>query len=108
MYGRRLAVEARPHQRHQRERGTGKFWRDRLLCPPTTQPPPPHPPLTPTLHPLCFAWRDIAAMVYIRQDKLPKLNEYKYSGVDHSLVSRYVMKPFYNNVVIHCFPEWMA
>jgi len=47
-------------------------------------------------------------MVYIRQDKLPKLKEYKYSGVDHSLVSRYIMKPFYNNFVIHCFPMWMA
>jgi ethanolaminephosphotransferase len=47
-------------------------------------------------------------MVYIRQDKLPKLKEYKYSGVDHSLVSRYVMKPFYSNFVIHCFPMWMA
>lgn len=47
-------------------------------------------------------------MVYIRQDKLPKLNEYKYSGVDHSLLSRYVLKPFYNNVVINCFPMWMA
>ncbi|KAF2747663.1 Choline/ethanolaminephosphotransferase [Sporormia fimetaria CBS 119925] len=47
-------------------------------------------------------------MVYIRQDKLPKLKEYKYSAVDHSLVSRYVMKPFYSNVVIHFFPMWMA
>ncbi|KAF2146352.1 uncharacterized protein K452DRAFT_220062 [Aplosporella prunicola CBS 121167] len=47
-------------------------------------------------------------MVYIRQDKLPKLKEYKYSGVDHSLVSRYVLKPFYNNVVINCFPMSMA
>jgi len=47
-------------------------------------------------------------MVYIRQDKLPKLKEYKYSGVDHSLVSRYIMKPFYSNFVIHCFPMWMA
>jgi hypothetical protein len=47
-------------------------------------------------------------MVYIRQDKLPRLKEYKYSGVDHSLMSRYVMKPFYNNVVINCFPMWMA
>jgi ethanolaminephosphotransferase len=47
-------------------------------------------------------------MVYVRQDKLPKLHEYKYSGVDHSLVSRYIMKPFYNNFVIHCFPMWMA
>ena len=47
-------------------------------------------------------------MVYIRQDKLPKLNEYKYSGVDHSLVSRYILKPFYTHVVIKCFPMWMA
>ncbi|KAF2397365.1 Choline/ethanolaminephosphotransferase [Trichodelitschia bisporula] len=47
-------------------------------------------------------------MVYIRQDKLPKLKEYKYSGVDHSLVSRYIMKPFYTNVVIKCFPMSMA
>lgn len=47
-------------------------------------------------------------MVYIRQDKLPRLKEYKYSGVDHSLVSRYILKPFYTNVVIKCFPMWMA
>ncbi|KAJ9622621.1 Phosphotransferase [Taxawa tesnikishii (nom. ined.)] len=47
-------------------------------------------------------------MVYIRQDRLPKLKEYKYSGVDHSLVSRYVLKPFYTNFVIHCFPMSMA
>ncbi|KAI4945253.1 hypothetical protein J4E86_009139 [Alternaria arbusti] len=47
-------------------------------------------------------------MVYIRQDKLPKLREYKYSGVDHSLLSQYVLKPFYSHVVIKCFPMWMA
>ncbi|KAJ4346193.1 Phosphotransferase [Ascochyta clinopodiicola] len=47
-------------------------------------------------------------MVYIRQDKLPKLKEYKYSGVDHSLLSQYVLKPFYTHVVIKCFPMWMA
>ncbi|KAI9833300.1 MAG: hypothetical protein M1819_003695 [Sarea resinae] len=47
-------------------------------------------------------------MVYIRQYMLPRLKEYKYSGVDHSLVSRYVMKPFYTNVVIKCFPMSMA
>lgn len=52
--------------------------------------------------------RNTAAMVYIRQDKLPKLKEYKYQGVDHSLVSRYVLKPFYTHVVIKCFPMWMA
>ncbi len=37
-------------------------------------------------------------MVYIRQRNLEKLKEYKYSGVDKSLVSRYVLKPFYTNV----------
>jgi ethanolaminephosphotransferase len=47
-------------------------------------------------------------MVYIRQDKLPKLKEYKYSAVDKSLVSKYVMKPFYTHFVIKCFPMWMA
>jgi ethanolaminephosphotransferase len=47
-------------------------------------------------------------MVYVRQDKLPNLKQYKYSGVDHSLLSRYVLKPFYTNFVIKCFPMWMA
>lgn len=47
-------------------------------------------------------------MVYIRSKKLPGLKEYKYAGVDHSLVSRYILKPFYNNVAINCFPMSMA
>ncbi|RAO72829.1 uncharacterized protein BHQ10_008841 [Talaromyces amestolkiae] len=47
-------------------------------------------------------------MTWIRQYDLPALREYKYSGVDHSLVSRYIMKPFYSNVVIHLFPMNMA
>ncbi|KAH8802821.1 sn-1,2-diacylglycerol cholinephosphotransferase-like protein [Xylogone sp. PMI_703] len=47
-------------------------------------------------------------MVYVRQEKLPALKEYKYSGVDHSLMSRYVLKPFYSNFVIKCFPMSMA
>ncbi|KAH7333249.1 sn-1,2-diacylglycerol cholinephosphotransferase-like protein [Rhexocercosporidium sp. MPI-PUGE-AT-0058] len=47
-------------------------------------------------------------MVYVRQEKLPNLKQYKYSGIDHSLLSRYVLKPFYTNVVIKCFPMWMA
>ncbi|CAG8971284.1 hypothetical protein HYALB_00001451 [Hymenoscyphus albidus] len=47
-------------------------------------------------------------MVYVRQEKLPALKEYKYSGVDHSLLSRYVLKPFYTNFVIKCFPMSMA
>lgn len=47
-------------------------------------------------------------MVYIRASALPNLKAYKYSGIDHSLLSRYVLKPFYTNVVIKCFPMWMA
>ncbi|KAL2149986.1 hypothetical protein VTH82DRAFT_7662 [Thermothelomyces myriococcoides] len=47
-------------------------------------------------------------MVYVRQEYLPNLRQYKYSGVDHSLLSRYVLKPFYTNVVIKCFPMSMA
>ncbi|KAI1391920.1 Choline/ethanolaminephosphotransferase [Hypoxylon trugodes] len=47
-------------------------------------------------------------MVYVRQEFLPNLKLYKYSGVDHSLTSKYILKPFYTNVVIKCFPMWMA
>lgn len=47
-------------------------------------------------------------MVYIRQKNLEGLHRYKYAGVDHSLVSRYILKPFYNNVAIKCFPMSMA
>lgn len=47
-------------------------------------------------------------MVYVRQEKLLNLKQYKYSSVDHSLTSKYILKPFYNNVVIHCFPKSMA
>ncbi len=46
--------------------------------------------------------------MYIRQDQLPRLKEYKYSSVDRSLLSRYVLKPFYTNVAIKFFPMWMA
>ena len=49
-----------------------------------------------------------ATMVYVRQEKLPNLKNYKYSGVDHSLLSRYVLKPFYTHFVIKCFPMSMA
>ncbi|KAL8719249.1 MAG: hypothetical protein Q9225_003734 [Loekoesia sp. 1 TL-2023] len=47
-------------------------------------------------------------MVYIRQKQLAGLHPYQYAGVDHSLVSRYVLKPFYNKVAIKCFPMSMA
>ncbi|PGH00443.1 hypothetical protein AJ79_08216 [Helicocarpus griseus UAMH5409] len=47
-------------------------------------------------------------MVYVRQHNLSALRQYRYSGVDKSLVSRYVLKPFYTHVVIKCFPLSMA
>ncbi|KAL4942223.1 hypothetical protein BDV06DRAFT_192749 [Aspergillus oleicola] len=47
-------------------------------------------------------------MVYIRAHQLPNLKDYRYAGVDHSLISRYVLKPFYNNFVIKFFPMNMA
>ena len=47
-------------------------------------------------------------MVYVRQDALPGLRNYKYSSVDRSLTSKYILKPFYTNVVIHLFPKSMA
>ncbi|CAP68169.1 uncharacterized protein PODANS_1_20340, partial [Podospora anserina S mat+] len=50
----------------------------------------------------------LPAMVYVRQERLPALKQYKYSSVDHSLVSKYILKPFYTNVVIKLFPLSMA
>jgi len=46
--------------------------------------------------------------MYIRQSKFPNLRKYQYSAVDHSLVSRYILKPFYTNFFIHLFPLSMA
>ena len=46
--------------------------------------------------------------MYIRQSKLRHLRAYKYSSVDHSLVSKYILKPFYTNFFIHVFPMSMA
>ncbi|KKK21692.1 hypothetical protein AOCH_003116, partial [Aspergillus ochraceoroseus] len=47
-------------------------------------------------------------MVYIRQHQLSNLKDYRYAGVDLSLTSRYVLKPFYNKFVIKFFPMSMA
>jgi hypothetical protein len=47
-------------------------------------------------------------MVYIRARNLEKLKEYKYSSVDKSLTSKWLLKPFYTNVAIKCFPMSMA
>ncbi|PKS12127.1 hypothetical protein jhhlp_001425 [Lomentospora prolificans] len=47
-------------------------------------------------------------MAYLRNQYLHNLKQYKYSGVDRSLTSKYILKPFYNHVVIKCFPMSMA
>lgn len=47
-------------------------------------------------------------MGYIRQSQLPKLKEYQYSGVDHSLISRYVLKPYWWGQFIKIIPLSMA
>ena len=46
--------------------------------------------------------------MYIRQEQLPKLHQYKYAGVDRSLLSKYLLKPFYTHVAIKLFPLSMA
>lgn len=45
--------------------------------------------------------------VFLRKSALPGLKNYKYSSVDHSLVSRYILKPFWTNFV-KIFPLWLA
>ena len=47
-------------------------------------------------------------MVYIRQEQLPGLKQYQYSGVDRSLLSRYVLSPYWWSQVIRLFPLSMA
>ncbi|KAK2736188.1 hypothetical protein FQN57_000862 [Myotisia sp. PD_48] len=47
-------------------------------------------------------------MTYIRPRNLEGLKQYKYASVDRSLVSKYILKPFYTNFVIKCFPMSMA
>jgi CDP-alcohol phosphatidyltransferase len=68
----------------------------------------PLPPVYPDIHLFIIQHSFNPIMVYIRQRNLEKLHEYKYSGVDHSLVSKYILKPFYTNVAIKCFPMSMA
>lgn len=46
-------------------------------------------------------------MAYIRQHQLPHLRNYKYSGADYSVISRYILKPFYGKC-LPLFPMGMA
>ena len=47
-------------------------------------------------------------MGYIRHQQLERLKEYKYSAVDRSLLSQYILKPYWWSQVINVFPMWMA
>lgn len=45
-------------------------------------------------------------MGYIGQHGVATLHKYKYSGVDHSLVAKYILQPFWTRCVTF-FPLWM-
>jgi len=45
-------------------------------------------------------------MGYIGSHGVAALHRYKYSGVDHSYVAKYVLQPFWTRFV-HFFPLWM-
>ncbi|KAL5710619.1 ethanolaminephosphotransferase [Ranunculus cassubicifolius] len=45
-------------------------------------------------------------MGYIGSHGISALHKYKYSGVDHSYVAKYVLQPFWTRCV-HLFPLWM-
>lgn len=45
--------------------------------------------------------------IFLPQKALPGLKKYKYAGEDHSLVSKYVLKPTYTRLVNY-LPMWLA
>ncbi|KAL0533970.1 hypothetical protein IC582_028246 [Cucumis melo] len=45
-------------------------------------------------------------MGYIGTHGVATLHRYKYSGVDHSYVAKYVLQPFWSRFV-NFFPLWM-
>ncbi|KAI5389851.1 Choline/ethanolaminephosphotransferase 1, variant 2 [Lathyrus oleraceus] len=45
-------------------------------------------------------------MGYIGSHGVAALHRYKYSGVDHSYVAKYILQPFWTRFV-HFFPLWM-
>lgn len=49
----------------------------------------------------------LPTMGYIPEEALPNLHKYKYGGVDKSLVSRYILSKYWNNLV-KLFPLWIA
>ena len=55
---------------------------------------------------IAFTCLDLAEMGYIGAHGVAALHRYKYSGVDHSYVAKYVLQPFWSRFV-HFFPLWM-
>ena len=47
-----------------------------------------------------------SGMGYIGAHGVATLHRYKYSGVDHSYIAKYVLQPFWSRFV-HFFPLWM-
>ncbi|RCI05210.1 hypothetical protein CU098_001249, partial [Rhizopus stolonifer] len=46
-------------------------------------------------------------MKYIPEESLSGLKLYRYGGVDKSLISNYLLNPYWNNLV-KLFPLWIA
>ncbi|KAK9728174.1 hypothetical protein K7432_001283 [Basidiobolus ranarum] len=46
-------------------------------------------------------------MPYIKKEYLNNLSKYQYSGIDKSLLSKYVLQPYWTGLV-KLFPMWMA
>ena len=55
---------------------------------------------------IAFTCLGLAEMGYIGAHGVAALHRYKYSGVDHSYVAKYVLQPFWSRFV-HFFPLWM-
>ena len=55
---------------------------------------------------IAFTCLGLVEMGYIGAHGVAALHRYKYSGVDHSYVAKYVLQPFWSRFV-HFFPLWM-
>uniref|UniRef100_A0A453N261 Uncharacterized protein n=1 Tax=Aegilops tauschii subsp. strangulata TaxID=200361 RepID=A0A453N261_AEGTS len=72
--------------------------------------PPPHsaPPFAPSVPPSLRRpgtpiWGE--EMGYVGSHGVATLRKYKYSGVDHSIVAKYILQPFWSRFV-NVFPLW--
>lgn len=46
-------------------------------------------------------------MEFIDREAIKNLDSYRYSGVDKSLVAKYILQPYWSRLVL-LFPTWMA